>query len=156
MKVTATRTGDWWALEADFAGQPVYTQARRLDQAEAMVRDAFAMLDVDLGDESVEVVAAIAPDIDHEVAAAVESSQRAVTMNRLASDRMRVAVSQLRGRGFTVRDVATVLRVSPQRISQLEASVRSEATTVTGKFTTSQRPTVKSGRTVKGGPHTRA
>jgi predicted RNase H-like HicB family nuclease len=44
---TAERHGAWWALEVP-ALPGVHTQARRLDRAEYMVRDAIALfLDVD-------------------------------------------------------------------------------------------------------------
>jgi hypothetical protein len=59
MRVTATRSGDWWAIEAEHDGQPIFTQAKRLDQVEGLVRDAFATLDVDLANESIEVVPVI-------------------------------------------------------------------------------------------------
>jgi predicted RNase H-like HicB family nuclease len=49
MRVTAKtqRSGGWWAVEVpEIPG--VFTQAKRLDQVEAMVRDAVAvMLDID-------------------------------------------------------------------------------------------------------------
>lgn len=37
------RVGDWWAIDVPEA-QGVHTQARRLEQVEAMARDAVALL----------------------------------------------------------------------------------------------------------------
>ncbi|GAB98311.1 hypothetical protein BJY21_002147 [Kineosphaera limosa] len=59
MRVTATRSGTWWAIEAQHDGQPIYTQAKRLDQIEALVRDAFATIDIDVSDEAIDVIPVI-------------------------------------------------------------------------------------------------
>ena len=122
MDVTATRSGDWWALEAEHQGQPVYTQAKRLDQAAEMVRDAFATLDIDVSAERVFVIPRLARKTDSEVAATLKANESAAEAARLASEQMRRTVADLRGQGLTVRDVAQVLHVSPQRVSQLAAS----------------------------------
>ncbi len=44
-KAAAHRSQGWWALEVagDSLPHPAYTQARRLDQAEGMVRDLLAL-----------------------------------------------------------------------------------------------------------------
>jgi hypothetical protein len=48
-RVTATRDGDWWSLVAyEVQGREVASQSRRLDQADAAIREAIALvLDVD-------------------------------------------------------------------------------------------------------------
>ena len=57
---TARRSAGWWAIEVtgDELPYPAYTQVRRLDQAEAMVRDLLALhFDIDTHDTGiVEVV----------------------------------------------------------------------------------------------------
>ncbi len=48
----ARRSQGWWAIEVtgDRLQFPAYTQARQLDQAEAMVRDLLALhFDIDVG-----------------------------------------------------------------------------------------------------------
>lgn len=119
MRVTATRSGDWWAIEAEHDGQPIYTQAKRLDQIEELVRDAFATLDVDLADESIDVVPVIGSSDVAE--AARTASKEAAQAAKAASESMRRAVSRLQGDGLPVRDVAILLDISPQRVSQLSA-----------------------------------
>lgn len=55
MKVTAkvTRAQDWWAVEVlEVSG--VFTQAKRLDQVEGMVKDAVGLME-DVDPDSVEV-----------------------------------------------------------------------------------------------------
>ena len=39
IEVTAIRSGEWWAIEFATGAGIRYTQARRLDQVESMVRD---------------------------------------------------------------------------------------------------------------------
>ncbi|GGK79396.1 hypothetical protein Sme01_21830 [Sphaerisporangium melleum] len=49
-RVTAQRSGDWWALAIEGPGlrRPAYTQARCLDKAEPTVRDLLVLrFDVD-------------------------------------------------------------------------------------------------------------
>lgn len=119
MRVTATRSGDWWAIEAEHDGQPIYTQAKRLDQVDELVRDAFTTLDIDLAGESIDVVPVIG---SAEVAeAARTASKQAAQAAKAASESMRRAVSKLQGDGLPVRDVAVLLDISPQRVSQLSA-----------------------------------
>lgn len=117
MRVTATRSGDWWAVEAEHNGQPIYTQARRLDQVEALVRDAFATLGVDTNEEPMELVPVIeSVDVAD---AARRASREAAAAAKAASDSMRKAIARLQADGLTVRDVAALLDISPQRVSQL-------------------------------------
>jgi predicted RNase H-like HicB family nuclease len=49
-RVIATRDGDWWSLVAeDVEGREVASQSRRLDQAEAAISEAIALvLDVEV------------------------------------------------------------------------------------------------------------
>lgn len=59
-----TREGNWWAI--DVPGVPgVHTQAKRLDQAEAMARDAVAlMLEVPPDSFDVEVTPVLDAAVD--------------------------------------------------------------------------------------------
>ncbi len=112
----ATRSGEWWAVEVP-AVPGLFTQAKRLDQVEAEVIDAAAMLDVEV--EAVDVVPALA-DVDRAlIEQAREARNAAVHAEAVAGEASRAAVARLRGDGLTVRDVATVLGLSPQRVSVL-------------------------------------
>lgn len=118
---TATRTGDWWAIEiADAPGGPFHTQTRRLDQVEAMVKDGVALM-TGVPEDTIEVtVVPKLPQRDAELIDAVHAaSQEAVRAAERASRLSRQAVEQLRSEGMTVRDVGGLLGVSPQRVSQL-------------------------------------
>jgi hypothetical protein len=62
-RVTATRDGDWWSLVAhDVEGREVASQARRLDQADAAIREAIALV-LDVDGEEFELQ--ISPDLRH-------------------------------------------------------------------------------------------
>ena len=44
LDTTVTRDGNWWVAEFTLHGKEYGTQARRLDQIEAMVKDAAALI----------------------------------------------------------------------------------------------------------------
>ena len=125
MKVTATatRTGEWWAIEVSDVQGGLHTQARRLDQVAATVADAVALA-VDVSPETIEVtvIPQLAPRDAELIDAARHASQEAVRASEFASQLSRQAVAQLRSEGMTVRDVGGLLGVSPQRVSQLVES----------------------------------
>jgi DNA-directed RNA polymerase specialized sigma subunit len=122
-RVTATREGDWWSLVAhDVGAREVASQSRRLDQADAAIRAAIALvLDVDPATFEVSVI----PDLDG--IALSEDAREVLELRRALSElserthrRTPVAVAELRDAGLTVRDVAHLLGVTPSRISQIE------------------------------------
>lgn len=96
----------------------LFTQARRLDQVAGMVRDAARMLDVKVGEVNVE------PVMDEATARLLrelfDAKGEAKAAQEHASKIMRETVSMLRSDGLTVRDVAAVTGVSPQRVSALQ------------------------------------
>ena len=125
MKVTATATrrGDWWAIEVTDVQGGLHTQARRLDQVAATVADAVALVaDVPPNTIEVSVIPKLPPRDAELIGAARHASQEAARAAELASQLSRQAVAQLRSEGMTVRDVGGLLGVSPQRVSQLVES----------------------------------
>jgi len=122
MQVTAvaTRTGNWWAVEVpEIHG--LYTQVKRLGQVADTVREAAALLT----DEPIEavIVRAVLPDNLQTIVDQVRrEAAEAETAQRRAAEDTRALVARLRSQGYSVRDVGTVLGVSPQRVSQLAAS----------------------------------
>lgn len=123
MKVTAhaVRSGDWWSVDVPEV-DGLFTQAKRLDQIAEMVADAGELLtdvpaaefevtlDYDFGDQA---ALREAEEVKERTAAA----QRAVEE---ASQRSRAVVHGLRERGLSARDVATILGISHQRVSQID------------------------------------
>lgn len=122
MKVTATahRSGDWWAIEVPEV-RGVHTQVKRLDQAAAMAADAVAlMLETDPADIDVTVNPVLNEEAAAVVARALKAAQAARQAQEDASAAMRLAVTRLReAEHLTARDVASLLGVSHQRVSQL-------------------------------------
>jgi|BarGraNGADG00212_1021973.scaffolds.fasta_scaffold03244_4 hypothetical protein len=117
---TATRTGDWWAVEVPDVAGGLHTQTRRLDQVASAVADAVALVaGVPPGTIVVDVTPKL-PARDAElIDAARAASQEAARAAERASRLSRQAVERLRSEGMTVRDVGGLLGVSPQRVSQL-------------------------------------
>lgn len=122
MNVTAfcERSGDWWAVMVPEV-EGVFTQAKRLDQVPAMVADAVHLLaGVPADDVHVEIKARVPePSALALWADASEEAERARGLQEEAAAKARSAVVALRERGLSVRDVTSLLDVSPQRVSQL-------------------------------------
>lgn len=119
INVTAicTRSDGWWAVEVpEIPG--LFTQARRLDQVDAQVRDAADMLDVQVDTITLD------PQLDEATQRMVDDLFAKRDAARKAQDEAsklaRSTVAALRSEGLTVRDVATVTGVSPQRVSALQ------------------------------------
>ncbi len=123
MKATAVaqRAGKWWAVTVPEVGSGIHTQARRLDQVAGQAADAVAsVLEIPADEVKVSVVPVLAEDVEAAVAAARAASSIAAEAQAQASARMREAVARLlRDQDLTVRDAATLLGVSHQRVAQL-------------------------------------
>jgi DNA-directed RNA polymerase specialized sigma subunit len=122
-RVTATREADWWSLVAvDVEGREVASQSRRLDQADAAIREAIALvLDVEADTFDVDIT----PDLSHiEVSGgtleALELRRDLADLADRARRRTPAAVAELRQAGLTVRDVAQLFGITPSRVSQIE------------------------------------
>lgn len=121
MKVTAkvVRSGAWWAIEVpEVTG--VYSQAKRLDQVPEVTADAVAtMLDIEPDEVEVSIKPRLREEVRKDVAEAIRLSREAERAQAAASAQMRRAVVDAIREGLTVRDTATLLEISPQRVSQL-------------------------------------
>jgi hypothetical protein len=116
---TAVRDGRWWLLTVDGIGA---TQSRTLKDAPQAVRGLVSsMLDVDPTTVDVEVVPAIDPAVLDHVASARRAVSDAARKQAQAAAESRAAARDLAGLGLTGTDIATILEVSPQRVSQLLA-----------------------------------
>ncbi|MBF9670360.1 XRE family transcriptional regulator [Bifidobacterium dentium] len=118
MNVTATaeRSGGWWAVEVpEIPG--LFTQARRLDQIDAMVRDAAGMLGREVGTVTVEP--RLSEQDERMLAELLDARRQASEAQSRASSLTRATVDALRAQGMTVRDVADIIGVTPQRVSAL-------------------------------------
>jgi hypothetical protein len=115
--VTARRWRHGWELHIDGIG---VTQSKTLNDAEEMVRD-YISLDTGAapGSFAVEIIPEVGGELDRETREARRAVAEADKAQRAAAARSRAVARQLQSIGLSGREIAVVLRVSPQRVSQL-------------------------------------
>ncbi|MGL4339303.1 MAG: hypothetical protein ACRCSP_02605 [Rhodoglobus sp.] len=111
----AHREGKWWIVQND-QHPGAMSQVARLDQAEAMQREAIAFV---ANVPAVTVTVRINPEIDRDLAEAAALRDQAHA-NEARANALRQAIARnLSARGLTMRDIGAVLGVSHQRAHQL-------------------------------------
>lgn len=119
---TTTRSGRWWTCEFTIDGQEYGTQAKRLDQIPAMVKDAASLM-TGLPKSEFEVrVVVQQEDINQLVdlyASTADRLRKAESEAQLVS---RDTVAKLRAQHLSVREISHLLGISYQRVSQLANS----------------------------------
>lgn len=117
-RVVARRIGEWWALEVpDLPG--VFSQVKRLEQADAAAREAIAVM---LDSESDGFSVRLDPVLSDEAREALEAARQAQEATRRAAERERQAMQRAAAvltENLSQRDAGFFLGVSFQRISQL-------------------------------------
>ena len=115
--VHARRWAHGWELHIDGVG---VTQSRNLDGAEQMVRDYIESL---TGRDTISDKVTIKPEVGDGLDEATQAAREAVTAAdravREAAMQSRKAARDLKDAGLSGRDIAAILRVSAQRVSQL-------------------------------------
>jgi DNA-directed RNA polymerase specialized sigma subunit len=123
--VTATRVHGLWELDVPGVGT---TQSTTAGAAEEMIRDYLDCLGVAHADDvPITIAWHIAPEIDARIADAREKAARAAQLQARASNITRETVLLLKNEGMTGRDIAAVLGISEQRVSQLAKSASKAA-----------------------------
>jgi DNA-directed RNA polymerase specialized sigma subunit len=121
--VRAKRWKHGWELHIDGVG---VTQSRNLDGAEQMVRDYVETLtDRDTADDIIVIEPQVGGGLDSEADAAREALAEAEHALRAAAARSRQVAQRLSQEGLSGRDIAVILHVSAQRVSQLLKSAKS-------------------------------
>jgi hypothetical protein len=116
-RVMAKRWAHGWELHIDGEG---VTQSRSLSEADSMVRDYIALMhDVAADSFDVEIIPEVGGGLDDAVRTAREAVASAETARRSAAQASRAIAGRLRSAGLSGRDIAMVLGVSAQRVSQL-------------------------------------
>jgi predicted XRE-type DNA-binding protein len=122
---TAHRSQGWWALEVtgDGLSHPAFTQARRLDQADGVVRDLLAVhFGVDAGDTGhVEIVPVLEEALADVVSQVRSTRERAERLRVDAIHLTRQTARRLKAEGLPQRDISVLLGVSHQAVSQMLA-----------------------------------
>lgn len=116
--VRAKRWAHGWELH--IAGVGV-TQSRNLGEAEQIVRDYIETLtDTDTAGDQVTITPEVGGGLDEATRAAREAVTAADRARREAAIRLRQVARALRQEaGLSGRDIAAILHVSAQRVSQL-------------------------------------
>ena len=119
-RVDVVRDEGWWIMHARIPRTIIYSQAKRVDDVEPMIRDAIAgVLDVDPESFAIELTFDLDSDVLDQVARAREISLEAAEVQERASRESRAAVQALRNEGLTLKEAGYFLGVSPQRVAQL-------------------------------------
>jgi hypothetical protein len=115
--VTAKRCKKGWELHIDGVG---VTQARRLSEADPMARDLIARRE-EVPEESFALVFTyeVSEELDAEVKAARAAVADLSQVQEATAKKSRAVAKDLRESGLDKKEVAAVLGVSPQRVSQL-------------------------------------
>jgi len=125
-KAMAHRSDGWWALEVTGGDlpHPAYTQARRLDQADAVVRDLLA-LHFGTSEDAVgqiEIVPVLDASLADEVSKTRHAREQAERLRADASAQTRRTARHLKEQGMAQRDISALIGISHQAVSQLLAS----------------------------------
>lgn len=118
VKALCEREADGWTVEVpDFKN--LHLNAKRLDKVEALVKEAAKNYGItDNCDVVIKVIASM-PGLICDMEAAQEKMKLAAKLQEEASAEIREVVRQMRSQGLTMRDIAVLLGVTPQRIAQL-------------------------------------
>ena len=111
-----TRSEGWWAISVEEI-PGLFTQARRLDQVADMVRDAASLLGVDVG--TVEVLPVLDSDSQRMLEELETARREAEEKQRISSGLTREVIRRFRDEGLTLRDTASLVGLSQQRVAVL-------------------------------------
>jgi DNA-directed RNA polymerase specialized sigma subunit len=118
VKALCEREAEGWAVEIpEFKN--LHLSAKRLDKVEAMVKEAAKNYGVtDTCDVVIKIIATM-PGIICDMESAQEKMKLASKLQDEASQEIREVVKKMREQGLTMRDIAVLLGVTPQRVAQL-------------------------------------
>jgi hypothetical protein len=125
-KIDITREGRWWMVHIPEVGG--ITQARRLAEAPMMAREYIALdRGIPLREITVEIASVrVEEPASRELLEAARQIRdmraRASALERESAERAREYAHWLVERGVPIRDIAALLEISPQRVSQLTNS----------------------------------
>ncbi len=139
-RVTVERDGRFWLIDVPEIER--VTQARRLEQAEAMARSLISIMTGEPEDSfDVEIQTKLARELGEIVVRAVAAKGRAAAAQAEASNALRQAAHALVDADMTIRDAAEFLGITHQRVAQLLA-------------TTPERPAAAALEATMGDPNT--
>lgn len=126
--VRAKRWQNGWELHIDGPDYEGVTQSYGLKSAERMARDYIA-LDLEVPEDSFDIV--IIPEVGGFLGDLLKDAKTAIAAAQDAladaAEKSRKAVSSLKADGMTQVEIAQVLRISQQRVSQLLSEAAEQA-----------------------------
>ncbi|MEN9736938.1 MAG: hypothetical protein RJA26_171 [Actinomycetota bacterium] len=118
IKAQAERQGDAWVVTCPELDN-FSTTAKRLDKAEELIK---ALAAKQMGESICDIVVtldAVMPGIVCDIEKAQHKMSEATKLQEEASTEIRDVVRRAREQGLTMRDIAVLLNVTPQRVAQL-------------------------------------
>lgn len=123
--VTAERSGNWWALSTSGSNVNIWTQCRRLEEAEHTAREAIALASgIDEQELAIELEVNLPERMQSAAATARSASDLVSAAQDAANALLAQAVDELGSYGLSVRDTGTLLGISGQRVSQISGKGR--------------------------------
>jgi len=119
IEVVCERTAEGWTVDVA-ALDNLRTTSKRLDKVREQVLELAKAQQV--GDSSCEIVINIVarmPGIICDIESAQLKMREAAKLQEEASNEIRDVVGRMREEGLTMRDIAVLLGVTPQRVAQL-------------------------------------
>ena len=118
LNVICNKIATGWSVEVpELDGYT--TTAKRLDKVDGQIREIAKARNLGTDCELIIKVDAKLPGIICDLEQAQEKMKLASKLQEEASAEIRDAVYRMRGEGLTLRDIAVVLGVTPQRVAQL-------------------------------------
>jgi hypothetical protein len=122
LEVVCERTADGWNVDVAALGN-LHTKTKRLDKVREHVLELAKDHEVSAGNcELVIKIVAKMPGIICDIDSAQAKMREAARLQEEASAEIRDVVSRMRDEGLTLRDIAVLLGVTPQRVAQLTAA----------------------------------
>lgn len=118
IKVTAEREDDHWRVDCPSLNN-FSTTATRLDKVEDLIKALAAKQHGEQICDIVVQIEAVMPGIVCDIESAKVKMSEAQKLQEQASAEIRDVVKRAREQGLTMRDIAVMLGVTPQRVAQL-------------------------------------
>jgi hypothetical protein len=118
IKAHFERSADGWIVDVPSLNN-YKTTAKRLDKATEQIK---ILAEAATGESKCDIVVkveAIMPGIICDLEAAQEKMREAAKLQEQGSAEIRNVVGRMRDEGLTMRDIAVLLGVTPQRVAQL-------------------------------------
>lgn len=115
------RDGKWWIAEFTVDGKEYGTQARRLDKISDEVADAASLMTGQPAQEFQVTLTAANEQWATLIAQYKETTEALTKAQEATRTASRRAVDVLQKSGLSGREIASLLGISPQRVSQLTA-----------------------------------